>query len=575
MLIVLLLFISGCSPGVSATGGSRPSFYPFNDENIYEYFDFVLIRHDHAIRTAPCGVHLMFQAMNQYEFGLTGLTRHDFAILENGLPLSPETDKFWLRPRDRIPYKLQIILMIDVSAGIAPDELEALKAAAADLVQGMDAVQEILLAAFSKGVLYPVEAGQEGVDSEGFVDFDHRDLLLKAIEELTPDLAPRNFYGALVEGYALCKEHYGISSVRQRHMLVFSKGDDEAGLITFEAATKARGDSKAFLVGPEANYSNETLLYLFSANNYYPIKNLYVAAGHIPQILKRLERYMGSFYWLYCESPARGDQTRELYVNLQAPGECLGFSATYNSKPFFDPEGGNPAGDEYLNLSWQDRNGQGAWDDPILLEPQATLKIVPATYPSLAWPEYAFISGDSTILEAVANKNPDQGILTWKSSGTAHVKVTDTKSGLWREFLVKALDHYYWDFAGNTTGWELEYFSPAQYWEIKAGQLRCHNAEYTAVTAGLKKPLHLGEKWRVSFLLDKSSLGPFDYSEVWLDISENKGKHWSQIWLDKGTEPKFNAYVEIPLDSFDHKKVMFRFMGRKVNCAIDDFRVGP
>ncbi len=272
----------------------------------------------------PNRVNLFFQITNRNNVGISGKQASDFIVKENGKQVGSES-QVSIKPEGTVDVLVKTILLIDNSISLEAD-LSKIKEAAIALINQKPEYQKIAIYTFSSNPQLVQEMTA------------NRAALITAINAIQIGTSSTNLYGALVEtGNAdIWTEHYSIDSIRCGNLICLTDGDDTQGSVTKQAALNALSNKKVYMLGL-GNEMDENIMKEFGT--FLRAENISKLEDVFMQIQTDIDNTANSFYWLYYQSPKRGDNDHILRVEID--GNVNGSSnsyieVTFNSRDFTD-----------------------------------------------------------------------------------------------------------------------------------------------------------------------------------------------------------------------------------------------
>lgn len=265
---------------------------------------------------SPSYVNVIFQLTNWKGNGIN-LPRQVFdeantvfQVKENGVTISPTESFLQIKKIDQVPAKVKTILLLDNSFSVGAN-LELIKSAAKNLVEGMFDEQEIAVYSFSDG--------QTLVKNFTGKSANNQQAIKTAIDTIGLGSSTTDLYGSIKSMLMLPQwvESFSTAGIQTGFLIVLTDGKDMAGRVTELEVRKIRDDQnkKIFTIGLGAEIDTVSLRNLGNAG-YIPVAQANALAGAFAEIQESILDTANSYYWLNYASPKRGDFTRSLTVGL-------------------------------------------------------------------------------------------------------------------------------------------------------------------------------------------------------------------------------------------------------------------
>ncbi|MDH4374282.1 MAG: hypothetical protein QE510_12860 [Verrucomicrobiota bacterium] len=265
---------------------------------------------------SPSYVNVIFQLTNWKGNGIN-LPRQVFdqantvfQVKENGVTISPTESFLQIKKIDQVPAKVKTILLLDNSFSVGAN-LELIKSAAKNLVEGMFDEQEIAVYSFSDG--------QTLVKNFTGKSANNQQAIKTAIDTIGLGSPTTDLYGSIKSMLVMPQwvESFSTAGIQTGFLIVLTDGKDMAGRVTELEVRKIRDDQnkKIFTIGLGAEIDTVSLRNLGNAG-YIPVAQANALAGAFAEIQESILDTANSYYWLNYASPKRGDFTRSLTVGL-------------------------------------------------------------------------------------------------------------------------------------------------------------------------------------------------------------------------------------------------------------------
>lgn len=362
----------------------------------------------------PNYVNLLFQVLDLAGKGVTNLTTSDFEVFENGSPISPFESQLVISKRDQTQNYLQrTVLMLDNSTSLSQNDLNEIKNAAINFVQNLTSKHEVAVYKFSQ-------------DPVLIVDFtDNKDLLIAAINSLTPGFPTTNLYGAIVTGASRWTDEFSLDGILKGSMIVFTDGKDTQGSSSLEEARTATQNKNVYTVGLGVDVDPDILEILGTAG-FVSIAN----ASELSQVFININNDIiltsDSFYWLRYSSPKRGNNNHRLQLRITGNPVNSIIEDEFNSGSFYSASPGL-----YINPS-KDRP-DGIIFTSMVKGTEITLKaflVGYTTLPQYIWEEVNDQNDVITITPVEGTNNSEVKVKAANTAGTAVLRVRDEANGI-------------------------------------------------------------------------------------------------------------------------------------------------
>ncbi len=330
-----------------------------------------------------------FQITDLYNKGVTALSVNDFILFEDGEPVSVSESQSTLVNKPVDKYESKIIILLDVSTSIQNAEIDEIKKAAVDFVNG---ISGDISAGHKKIAIYKFSTALELVLDYSTSQTD----IVAAINSISSQWSTTNLYGAVADAADLMDDKIGIDEVIKHLLIVFTDGTDTQGSRQFSEALTAVSGKMVFTVGL-GNEIDEGVLSAIGISGFYRIDDSadQLMAG-IQNVQTELEKFVNSFYRLKYRTPKRGVVNHELTINLNVnpfSGLNSNLVVNYNSAEFFDVAAGI-----YIDSDQTDPDGI----DSLFLVPNQEKIIIASAYlldndPDFDWSASVAHSGKAFI----------------------------------------------------------------------------------------------------------------------------------------------------------------------------------
>jgi phage-related protein len=276
----------------------------------------------------PHQVNILFRVYDENGVGVPDLSTYDFNIYENDQPIGSEASAT-IAPFGDIPFEIKTVLLLDVSISVQ-ENLSQIKEAAISLVNNMTDYQEIAIYTFSS-------------TPELIQDFTSNQTELEdAINSIQIGTSSTNLYGSIVMSASRINEIYSTSQIIAGNLIVLTDGDDTQGSTTLSQALSATSGKDVYMLGL-GNEMDQSIMEQFGT--FYNATNISQLETEFLNILNDIEKTAQSVYWLYYQSPKRGDNYHEIKIDLTDNSNTdidRNITGTFNSASFGDPIGTSP-----------------------------------------------------------------------------------------------------------------------------------------------------------------------------------------------------------------------------------------
>jgi len=273
---------------------------------------------------APNQVNILFQVFDKKGKGVEDFLTHDFKVLEDGKTISQSESQMTIQKNGEIEYKIYTVLLIDNSMSIG-DNLEVIKSSSKSMIDKITNNQYIAIYTFSENAVL-------------IQDFTNDvSTLRSSVDKIELGASSTNLHGALVDGLNRIENIYSLEIVQEGAVIVFTDGEDTQGSVSFEQVIEARENKKIYALGLGEEI-NEKILEDIGNSGYYHASEVNQLVDLFQEIQDEILTYINSFYWLYYQSPKRGEKehTLELKINSNSnSSKTKRIMGEFNSKFFF------------------------------------------------------------------------------------------------------------------------------------------------------------------------------------------------------------------------------------------------
>ena len=381
---------------------------------------YIILSHG-VVTSPPHEVHLFCNVLDTSGMAADLLTVDRFSIKENGVSIDPKKVALLVRKRNTFDYRLNTVLLLDISTGVS---LDALKEAALAFVSNLDPMQSIAIYTFSK-TLNMVQ------DFTGDLD-----QLISAIEGIVAGSSERNLYGAISRGLNLYSEGYNLGVVQQGNLVVFTAGDDTENEKSKEEVIYTSQLANVYTIGLGSDLDQD---FLNRAGNrgWIVVSDASQLAEVFTKIQAAIAKFADSYYWISYQSSLRGTDAQEVEMSISAnayngPGATL--KNSFDASQFEDLETG-------ITVNWLPAEPGGI--DTLIIGVNVPRTVKALSQGGNAAPMYEWSCADPEIvdIELIAAGYPDAVILA-KAEGNTLLIVRDTANEFADTIVVHAVQSY-------------------------------------------------------------------------------------------------------------------------------------
>lgn len=409
---VVILYFIGC--------GKESNVGPEYQNPVPEVGMYIFL--PHGVETSPPHeVHLFCNVIDTSKSPVDYLTASRFVIKENGKSLDPGKSALVVRKRNTFEYRLNTVLLLDVSARI---NLELLKEAARAFVNNKDPRQSIAVYTFSS----TLEKAQDFTQDSG--------QLLNAIEGITIGSAERNLYGAISRGFTFYTEAYSLGSVQQGQLVVFTAGNDTKNEKSREEILYTSQFANVYAIGLGSDLDVDFL-------NRVGNRGCRIVA-HEEKLVEAftktqasIAKFADSFYWIFYQSSLRGGGPHEIELSISGNaynGSGATMKGSIDASQFENLETG-------ITLNWTPAKPEGV--DTLIIGVNVPRTVKAFSQGGNAVPVYEWSSVDPEIMtvEPVAAGFPE-AIVRAHTQGNTFLVVKDLVNGFVDTVFVQAVYSY-------------------------------------------------------------------------------------------------------------------------------------
>lgn len=258
----------------------------------------------HLETQTPHQVNIIFQVLDKDEKGYPGLTSERFRVSENGESVGLEGSQI-VAPFGTIPTQVKTVLLLDISGSVS-SVFSQLKEAAIEFVNKKGANQQIAIYTFDSQVQL----------RQNFTD--NASLLISAINSITVGSSSTNLYGAIKKAGEQETDIFSLNLIRVTNAVVFTDGKETTGSVSFEEALAASQNETIYTIGLNGPDLDENRLQTFGGNGkrYFKANNIEDLGQVFSDIQSDIDKLSKSVYWLYYQSPKRGNNTHSIKLEI-------------------------------------------------------------------------------------------------------------------------------------------------------------------------------------------------------------------------------------------------------------------
>ena len=273
-------------------------------------------------------VKMLFQVLDEAQNGVANLKNTDFDVFENGQPISIEATASF--DPQQIPFSIRTIMLFDISSSVQGN-IEQIKAAGNLLIDKKLANQKIAIYVFDK-------------NTRLLQNFTTDATVLKNTINSIPSTnleSSTNLYGAVID---ICKNittHYGIDSIVDGNILMFTDGRHNADpSLTIDMARTAvqKANANIFvaaLKSPDLDANSLNSIVGASKNGKYFLADDITKLGDVfTSVQKRITDLANSLYFLTYKSPITNPASRDNTLKVAVKGHCGDVTGNFNSLGF-------------------------------------------------------------------------------------------------------------------------------------------------------------------------------------------------------------------------------------------------
>jgi hypothetical protein len=412
MLVIAILCSIRCNKGNSVGPDDQN---PTPDVGVY-----IILPHGVATST-PHEVHLFCNVVDTSGAAADFLTVDRFSIKENGVSIDLKKAALLVRKRNIFDYRLNTVLLLDVSAGVSLDDL---KEAALAFVSDIDPMQSIAVYTFSS-TLNMVQDFTSDLDQ-----------LISAIEGIVAGSTERNLYGAISRGFNLYYEVYNLGLVQQGDLVVFTAGDDTENEKSKEEVIYTSQLTNVYTIGLGDDLDQD---FLNRAGNRgcLVVSDVSQLAEAFTQIQASIAKFADSYYWVSYQSALRGTDEQEVEMSISAnaydgPGYTM--KSSFDASQFEDLETG-------ITVNWTSAEPAGI--DSLIIGVNVPRIVKALSQGGSAAPVYEWSSANPGIMtvEPVAAGFPEVILLAGVEGNTLLI-IRDTANEFADTIVVQAVKSY-------------------------------------------------------------------------------------------------------------------------------------
>ena len=297
------------------------------DYNPTDYYELKVLKdiygNNQITVETPHQVNILFQILDYKNIGVPGLTTDKFIIKENDQVIGSEASAV-IAPFGDIPTEIKTVLVLDNSISVT-DDLDKIKEAAIALINTIGEKQKFAIYTFSS-------------THELVQDFSNNvSLLTNAINSIEIGTSSTNLYGTIIETADLWEDSYTIDNITIGNLIVLTDGDDTQASSTLSQAKQAVAGKTVYMLGLGNELNKDIMEQL---GKFYNASDVTMLEAEFAKIQDDIDRNSRSVYWLYYQSPKRGNNnhtlTLEISENANTDYYTNSITGAFSSSTFYD-----------------------------------------------------------------------------------------------------------------------------------------------------------------------------------------------------------------------------------------------
>jgi VWFA-related protein len=281
-----------------------------------------------GVDAAARKVKLLFQVLDKSQNGVPNLKNTDFEVYENDQPISIEASASF--DPQQIPFSIRTTMLFDISSSVQ-SSIQQIKDAGNLLIDKKLASQKIAIYVFDK-------------NTRMLLNYTSDATALKAAINSIPSTnleSSTNLYGAVIDVCKTLTTHFGIDSIVDGNVLMFTDGRHNADpSLTVDQARAAvvKANANIFIAALKSPDLDEgSLNSIVSASNngkYFLAADISKLNDVFTSVQKRISDLANSLYFLTYKSPITNPTARDNSLRVGVKGHCGNVTTTFNSQGF-------------------------------------------------------------------------------------------------------------------------------------------------------------------------------------------------------------------------------------------------
>jgi hypothetical protein len=537
ILVIMTFCAIRCDKGSTVGPGDQN---PVPDVGTY-----IILPHG-VVTSPPHEVHLFCNVVDTSRTAVDFLTADRFSIKENETFIDPVKAALLVQKRNTFDYRLNTLLLLDVSTGI---NLDVLKEAARAFVSGIDPMQSIAVYAFSNTLNMIQDFTQDSTQ------------LINAVEGITEGTTERNLYGAIWQGFNLLySEVYSLGVVQQGNLAIFTAGNDTENENTREEVIYTSKFVNVYTIGLGSNLDSDFLVQTGN-RGYIIVSDLSQLVEAFTETQASIVKFGDSFYWASYQSALRGAGSQEVEMSISANAyNGLGSTMKYSfdASQFEDVQTG-------ITINWSSAQPEGI--DSLIIGVNVPRTVKALSQGGEDTPVYEWSSSDPGIMTVEPiTAGFSEAILLAAVEGNTLLIVKDTANNFADTVQVRTVQLYggficreWWN---DVTGVSInDLISEPRYPDFPDGREYINNME---------APVSFGDNYgtRLRGFVCPDSSGTYsfwiasdDASQLFISMNENPDSKALIASVDSWTNSRdYDAYPSQHSDDFELEAGKFYYI---------------